>query len=50
MRDRWNITKSPWNRCKIDVDSSMVTGDKRLQCCESTKDTIDILISNIMSD
>lgn len=30
MRDRWNIIKLFWNRCKIDVDSLMVIGDKRL--------------------
>lgn len=48
--ETWKISMSPWNKYKIDVDSSTVTGGKRLPCYESTKDTIYILISNIMSD
>ena len=47
--DRWSIPKSPWNKYKIDVGSSTVTGVKRLCFCETTKDAIDILIENIMS-
>lgn len=48
--ETWKISMSPWNKYKIDVDSSTVTGGKRLPCYEATKDAIDILISNIMSD